>query len=63
MDALRRDDIARARQTPPAEKLLQALRLMETAIELKRTQLRLRHPGADEAGIEAELDRWMSARE
>jgi hypothetical protein len=59
MDALRRDDIERARCTPPAEKALQALDLMSAGIELRRAGLRARRPEATAAEIEAELRRWL----
>jgi hypothetical protein len=59
MDQLRADDIARARQTPPAEKLLQALDLMATGIEIQRANFRRRHPEESDAEIEARLQRWL----
>ena len=59
MDALRRDDIERARRTPPAEKALQALDLMFAGIELRRAGLRARRPEATATEIEAELRRWL----
>lgn len=59
MDALRRDDILRARLTPPEEKLKQALDLMRIGISLQRSKLRLRHPDAEEAEIRAMLVSWL----
>jgi hypothetical protein len=59
MDVLRRDDIERARSTPPAEKALQALDFMWAGIELRRAGLRARRPEATPAEIEAELRRWL----
>lgn len=61
MDALRRDDIERARGTEPGEKLRQALELMEAGIELQRRKLRATHPTASEEEIRARLLAWMSA--
>ncbi len=40
LEALRRDDIERARRTPPAEKAKQAFALMRFGIKLKRAKLR-----------------------
>lgn len=59
MDRLRQDDIERARRTPPGEKLLQALDLMATGIELYRAGVRSRRPDATEAEIDAEVRRWL----
>jgi hypothetical protein len=59
VDRLRADDIARARQTPAAEKFRQALDLMATGIELQRANFRRRHPAESNAEIEARLQRWL----
>jgi hypothetical protein len=59
MDPLRRDDIERARRTPPSEKVIQALELMRVGIELRRAGIRARRPQATEAEIEQELRRWL----
>lgn len=59
MDPLRADDIAWARQTPPGEKLLQALDLMATGIEIQRANFRRRHPEESDDEIEARLQRWL----
>jgi hypothetical protein len=61
MDALRRDDILRARMTPPIEKLRQALALMELGFDLQRRKLRTADPAASDAVIEDRLIAWMSA--
>lgn len=61
MDALRDDDIARARETPPGEKLRQALELMELGIALQRRKLQAAAPTASDAEIDARLLAWMSA--
>ena len=47
MDALRKDDLERARSTPPGEKLRQALELMQLGIELQRRRLRAADPTAE----------------
>jgi hypothetical protein len=59
MDLLRRDDIERARRTPPAEKALQAIEFMRVGIELRRAGIRARRPEATEAEVEQELRRWL----
>jgi hypothetical protein len=56
---LKADDIAQARLTPAAEKLLQALELMATGIALQRVNLRRRYPEASEDEIDALLQRWL----
>jgi hypothetical protein len=60
VDALRRDDIERARRTVPAERAKQALALMSTGIRLKRAALRARHPTESEIEIAARLRRWLA---
>jgi hypothetical protein len=59
VDRLRRDDIERARRTPPAEKARQAFELMRTGIALKRAGIRARRPEVSEAEIEEELRQWL----
>ena len=59
MDPLRRDDIERARRSPPEAKLRQALTLMDDGMRLKRVALRKRFPELDEAAIEERLTRWL----
>jgi hypothetical protein len=59
VDPLKADDIAQARRTPPAEKLRQALDLMAMGIELKRDNLRRRHPAESDDEIQARLQRWL----
>ena len=59
MDPLRKDDLERARATPPATKLRQALEAMATGIRLKRVALRRRHPDASEAEVDAMLRAWL----
>ncbi|HSO33409.1 MAG TPA: hypothetical protein VLT33_12835 [Labilithrix sp.] len=61
MDALRKDDLERARRTSPGEKLRQALELMQLGIELQRRRLRAVDPAASEQEIDARLLAWMSA--
>lgn len=59
MDPLRQDDLERARNTPPAMKLREALEAMATGIRLKRVSLRRRHPNASEEALDAMLRAWL----
>ena len=61
MDALRRDEVERARATPVAEKLAQALEMMSAGIRLKRTALRTRCPDASDDELERRLREWLEA--
>lgn len=63
VDALRRDDIERAISTPPEEKLLRTLELMDVGIEMHRDFLKRRHPEESEQQIEQRLRAWLLARE
>ena len=63
MDPLRRDDIERARRTPPSEKARQALELMRVGIELRRAGIRSRYPLATEAEIDQALREWLIRNE
>ncbi len=63
MDALRRDDIERARATSPEEKARQAFDAMRTGIRLKRAALRERDPQATAEQIEQRLQRWLERDE
>jgi hypothetical protein len=61
VDALRKDDLERARNTAPGEKLRQALELMQLGIDMRRRGLRAADPTASEQEIDARLLTWMSA--
>ncbi len=63
LEALQRDDIERARRTPPAEKAKQAFALMRFGIKLKRAKLRQAFPGESEEQIGARLLQWMARDE
>jgi hypothetical protein len=63
VDALRRDDIERARATSPEEKARQAFDAMRTGIRLKRAALRERDPQATAEQIEQRLQRWLERDE
>ncbi|HJW69759.1 MAG TPA: hypothetical protein VJ829_10415 [Candidatus Binatia bacterium] len=60
MDPLRRDDIERARRTPPEVRAKQAFEAMRTGIRLRRAALRARYPAATEEEIEGLLRRWLA---
>jgi len=60
VDPLREDDIARARATPPARKLEQALALQRSGIELKRARLRAEDPSAAEEVVRERLFAWLA---
>jgi hypothetical protein len=59
VDALRRDDIERARRTP-SERLSRALDAMAAGIQLKRDSLRQRFPTASPPELEAMIDHWLA---
>lgn len=61
VDALRKDDLERARSTAPGEKLRQALELMQLGIDMQRRRLRAADPTASEMEIDARILAWMSA--
>ncbi len=59
MDRLRQDDLDRARQMAPEEKLGQALEMMRAGIRLRRAGLRAAHPAASDAEVDAMLACWL----
>jgi hypothetical protein len=59
MDPLIAHDLRTARETSPGEKLQQALEMMSAGLRLKRDVLRNLRPGASDAEIDAELERWL----
>ena len=59
MDALREQDIAEARATPPAVKLAQAIELMDAGIRLKRAAIQQASPNASEREIDEAIERWL----
>ena len=54
-DAIFRDRVLRARQTPPEEKLLDGARLFDYACRIMEAAIRNEHPDADDAEIAALL--------
>jgi hypothetical protein len=63
VDALRRDDVEKMRNTPATEKARQAFELMRAGIRLKRAALRARHPEASPERIEALLQEWLDGND
>lgn len=63
MDALREDDLERARATSVEERAAQALGAMRSGIRLKRAALRARYPRASDAEVEELLRRWLERDE
>jgi hypothetical protein len=59
VDALRRDDVARARRATDSERLAQALDAAAAGIALKRRALCLRYPAEADQAIDARLRRWL----
>jgi hypothetical protein len=55
MEALRQDDLERARQTPPEEKAKQAFALMRFGIKLQRSKLQREFPDEPEEQIRQRL--------
>ena len=62
MDALRKDDIARARRQTPEEKARRALEMMRVGTQLHRAGLRSRYPEDSDAQIEERLRQWLLTR-
>ena len=63
MEALRQDDLDRARRTQPEEKAKQAFALMRFGIKLKQSKLRQEFPDEPEEQIAQRLLRWMARNE
>lgn len=59
VDPLVLHDIQVSQETAPADKLAQALELMDTGLRLKRAALRAAHPGASDREIDAIFERWL----
>ena len=63
MDALARSDLDLERALTPAQKLAQALEMMELGLRLKRQALRRDNPQATEQEIERLYLAWLLADE
>ncbi len=61
-EALFREKVLRARQQTPSEKWALCFELHDLAIATMRAGIMTQHPGLDEAGIAAELDRRLRIR-
>ena len=61
MDALTVDDVQTSRQTPPAEKLVQALEMADAGVRLKRAALRHASPTSTDQEVDAALEQWLLA--
>lgn len=61
VDPLRRADLEHARQTPPAEKLREALEMMDYGLSLKRASLGRAHPEATDEELNQLLEEWILA--
>lgn len=59
VDALYRDEVARARAMEPEDKLLEGPRLFERACRLMADGIRHRHPDLDEAGVQDKLEEQL----
>jgi hypothetical protein len=51
-DALYRERVLRARQTPPEERLLDGIRLYDQAVARMRLGVKLQHPAAGDEEVE-----------
>ena len=60
VDALRRDDIERARARSLEERLELAVEMMDLGIELKREWFVRKYPGETEEQIEVRLRAWLA---
>jgi hypothetical protein len=63
VDPLLENDLEVARRTPPAEKLAQAIELMEAGLRLKREVLKRALPDASESELDVAFERWLIADE
>jgi len=51
IDAIYREKVLRARNTPPEQKLFAGARLFEMGCEITKAGIRAQHPNADEAEV------------
>ncbi len=63
MDPLRADDIARAKQLSPSDKLLLALRMMDEGLKLQRAKFAAKYPQDDEAALDRRMLTWRLERD
>jgi hypothetical protein len=63
VDALRKDDLERARATSFERRAAQALSAMRSGIRLKRAALRARLPLASDVELDERVQRWLERDE
>jgi hypothetical protein len=63
VDALREHDLGAARETPPEEKLRQALDLMQAGLALEREKLSRALPSATAEELEQAFEAWLLSRD
>ena len=63
VDDLRQDDLRTARETPLAEKLRQAVEMMQAGLNLQRQKLRNRLPQATPEELERAYEAWLLERD
>ena len=60
MDALKKDDIERAKRMSPEERMRAVIEAVNTGIRIRLAALRAKNPRATDAEIEAALREWLS---
>ena len=63
MDALEEFDIVHDRRAAAPRKLAQAIELMAEGFQLKRAQLRARHPELSDAEVEVAFQAWLTSED
>ncbi len=59
VDSLRKDDIERARRTPPEERMGAVLAAVNAGVRIRLAALRAKRPLASDQEIEAALREWL----
>jgi hypothetical protein len=63
MDALRKIDIERTRETTSAERLAAVIDVVNTGIRMRCAALRARSPSETEVDLDAALRQWLRSDE
>ena len=63
VDALRHDDLRAAREIVPAEKLRQAIDVMQAGLKVQREKLRRQLPNATSEELERAFEAWLFERD
>ncbi len=63
LDPLRRDDVERARRTPPEERARQAIEMVDLGFRMQEAALRRRFPAAPEDEIDRRRRLWLARDE